>query len=160
MPEQTRIALVTGGSRGLGRSTVLALAARGVSSILTYNTNKDAADEVVALADKAGVKAVALRLDTGDTGAFPGFVEEIRRALGEWRVERFDYLINNAGNSHAGAITDITEDDLDELYRIHVKGVLFLTQALLPIINDGGRIVNISSGLTRIIYPGGPPMER
>ena len=154
MPEQTSIALVTGGGRGLGRATVLALAARGVSSILTYNANRDAADEVVGLAERAGVKAVAIRLDTGESATFAGFVEEVRSVLRGWGAERFDFLVNNAGNSHAGALTEITEDDLDGLYRIHLKGVLFLTQALLPLINDGGRIVNISSGLTRIIYPG------
>ena len=154
MPDQTPIAIVTGGSRGLGRATVLALAGRGISSILTYNTNQTAADEVVAAAEKAGVRAAALKLDTGDTAAFAGFVDEVRRVLGEWNAERFDALVNNAGNSHAGALGEITEADLDGLYRIHVKGVLFLTQALLPLINDGGRIVNLSSGLTRIIYPG------
>ena len=154
MPEQTRIALVTGGSRGLGRSTVLALAARGIASILTYNANKEAADEVVALAEQAGVKAAALQLDTGESRTFEAFAGEVRRVLGEWGIERFDILVNNAGNSHNGALGTITEDDLDRLYSIHVKGPLLLAQTLLPLINDGGRIVNLSSGLTRIIYPG------
>ena len=154
MPDQTRIAIVTGGSRGLGRATVLALAERGVSSILTYNTNQAAADEVVAAAQKTGVKAAALQLDTGDSAAFAGFVDQVRRQLDAWSAERFDFLVNNAGTSHNGALGEITEEELDGLYRIHVKGVLFLTQALLPLINDGGRIVNLSSGLSRIIYPG------
>ncbi len=154
MPDQTRIAIVTGGSRGLGRATVLALAERGIASIFTYNANRQAADEVVAAAEKAGIRAAALQLDTGDSSAFAGFVDEVRRVLGEWHVERFDYLVNNAGNSHAGALSEITEEDFDRLYRIHVKGVLLLTQELLPLINDGGRIVNLSSGLTRIIHPG------
>ena len=154
MPNQHQIAIITGGSRGLGRASVLVLAERGISSILTYNTNRSAADEVVAAAERAGVKAAALKLDTGDSAAFGGFAQEVRRVLADWGVERFDYLVNNAGNSHAGALGQITEDDLDGLYRIHVKGVLLLTQELLPMMADGGRIVNISSGLTRIIYPG------
>ena len=154
MPEQTRIALVTGGSRGLGRSTVLALAARGVPSIITYKDNRPAADEVVASAEQAGVKASALRLDTGAVRSFPGFVEEVRRVLGGWGVERFDHLVNNAGTSHHAGIAEVTEEDFDGLFNVHVKGVFFLTQKLLPLISDGGRIVNVSSGLTRIIYPG------
>ena len=154
MPEQTRIALVTGGSRGLGRSTVLALAARGVHSIFTYNSNRPAADEVVALAQRAGVRASALRLDTGDTGAFVGFAGEVRRVLGGWGAERFDCLVNNAGTSHHAGIAEVTEEDFDGLYNVHLKGVFFLTQKLLPLINDGGRIVNVSSGLTRIAMPG------
>ena len=154
MPEHNRIALVTGGSRGLGRSTVLALAARGVSSILTYNANQSAADEVVASAAQAGARSVALRLDTGHVGAFAGFTAEVGRVLGTWGADRFDYLVNNAGTSHHAAIGEVTEADFDALYQVHLKGVFFLTQALLPLIADGGRIVNVSSGLTRIIYPG------
>lgn len=154
MPEHMPIAIVTGGSRGLGRSTVLALAGRGVHCIFTYNSNRSAADEVVARAGKAGVKASALQLDTGKVGAFAGFVEEVRRVLGGWGAERFDYLVNNAGTSHHASIAEVTETDFDTLFGVHVKGVFFLTQKLLPLINDGGRIVNVSSGLTRIIYPG------
>ena len=154
MTEQTRIALVTGGSRGLGRSTVLALAARGIHSVFTYNSNRPAADEVVALAEQAGVKARALRLDTGEVGTFAGFVDELRGVLGGWDAERFDFLVNNAGTSHHAGIAEVTEEDFDGLFKIHVKGVFFLTQKMLPLINDGGRIVNVSSGLTRIIYPG------
>ncbi len=154
MPAQPRIALVTGGSRGLGRSTVLALARNGVSSIFTFNSNQSAADHVVGLADQAGARATALRLDTGDTGAFASFVDQVRGVLGGWGAERLDILVNNAGTSHHAAIADVTEQDFDALYRVHLKGVFFLTQALLPLIADGGRIVNVSSGLTRIIYPG------
>ena len=154
MPEQTRIALVTGGSRGLGRSTVRALATRGVHCIFTYNSNRAAADEVVALAEQAGVRASALRLDTGEVGTFAGFVDEVRRVLGEWGAERVDFLVNNAGTSHHAGIAEVTEADFDGLFNVHVKGVFFLTQKLLPLINDGGRIVNVSSGLTRIIFPG------
>lgn len=154
MPEQNRVAIVTGGSRGLGRSTVLALANRGIASIFTYNTSKTAAEEVIAQVEGAGVRAAALQLDTGNSGVFVNFVEDVRRVLEGWGVERFDYLVNNAGISHSAPIGQITEQDLDGLYRVHVKGVLLLTQELLPLIQDGGRIVNISSGLTRIIYPG------
>ncbi len=154
MPAQPRIALVTGGSRGLGRSTVLALARNNISSNFTYNSNRSAADADVGLADQAGARATALRLDTGDTGAFAGFADQVRGVLGGWGVERLDFLVNNAGTSHHAAIADVTEQDFDALYRVHLKGVFFLTQALLPLIADGGRIVNVSSGLTRIIYPG------
>ncbi|MCW6510049.1 SDR family NAD(P)-dependent oxidoreductase [Lichenifustis flavocetrariae] len=154
MPAPSPIALITGGSRGLGRSTAEALARRGVSSILTYNTNSDAAAEVVAFIERAGARAVALQLDTGDTAAFAAFADEVRRVLADWGCDRFNFLVNNAGTSHAGAFGQVTEADFDVAYRIHVKGVFFLTQTLLPLIADGGRIVNVSSGLTRIIYPG------
>ncbi len=154
MPAQSRVALVTGGSRGLGRSTVEALARHGVDSIFTYNSNRAAAEEVLAAAERAGARAVALRLDTGDSAAFRGFTAEVREVLRDWGVDRLDVLVNNAGTSHQGLITAVTEDDFDALYRVHLKGVFFLTQALLPLIADGGRIVNISSGLTRFAYPG------
>ena len=154
MSDPSRIALVTGGSRGLGRSTVLALAGRGVSSIFTYNSNEVAAGEVVKLAEQAGVHAAALKLDTGDAAAFAPFTTAVRGVLASWGAERLDVLVNNAGTSHHGVLTEITETDFDALYRVHLKGVLFLTQALLPLIADGGRIVNVSSGLTRIIFPG------
>ena len=154
MPDPSRIALITGGSRGLGRSMAEALAHRGVSSILTYNTGEAAAAEVVAAVERAGARAAALRLDTGDTGAFAAFAGEVRGVLAQWGAERFDFLVNNAGTSHSGALGEVTEVDFDAAYRVHVKGVFFLTQTLLPLIADGGRIVNVSSGLTRIIYPG------
>jgi NAD(P)-dependent dehydrogenase (short-subunit alcohol dehydrogenase family) len=148
------IALVTGGSRGLGRSTVEAFTQRGISSILTYNSNRAAAEQVVAGVQQAGVRAVALQLDTGDTRSFPSFAEEVRQVLGEWSAESFDFLVNMAGTSHSGLFGEVTEEDFDAAYRVHIKGPFFLTQTLLPLIADGGRIVNISSGLTRIIYPG------
>lgn len=148
------IAIVTGGSRGLGRSTVEALARRGVSSLFTYHANRAAADDVVASVERLGARAIAFPLDTGDTSAFPAFAETIRHAVAEWGAERFDYLVNMAGTSHSGLLGDVTEEDLDAAYRVHVKGPLFLTQTLLPLIADGGRIVNISSGLTRFAYPG------
>ncbi len=154
MPAHSAIALVTGGSRGLGRSTVEALARRGIGSILTYNSNRAAADEVVAAAQQAGVRAAALQLDTGDSTAFSSFAGSVREVLENWGMERLDFLVNNAGTSHHASIVQVTEEDFDALYRVHLKGVFFLTQALLPLIADGGRIVNVSSGLTRIVFPG------
>ncbi|MES0179052.1 SDR family oxidoreductase [Mesorhizobium sp. M0025] len=149
-----KIALVTGGSRGLGRSTVLSLAKRGVHSIFTYNTNKEEADKVVTAVAAAGAKAIALQLEAGKTAAFDGFVEGVRAALGELGADRIDFLVNNAGTSHHNAIETTTEAELDALYAVHFKGVFFLTQKLLPLLCDGGRIVNISSGLTRFAIPG------
>ena len=152
-PSEPKIAIVTGGSRGLGRSTALSLAARGVDSIVTYKTHQDEAANVVALIEQAGARAISLKLDTGDPGSFDSFVESTRQALSSFGAERFDFLVNNAGNSSAMGFQNATEDEFDLLYRIHVKGVFFLSQKLVPLMNDGGRIVNISSGLTRIIMP-------
>src|ERR1700722_11058814 len=149
-----RIALITGGSRGLGRNTVLSLAKRGIDSIFTYNSNQAEAGKVVRLVAEAGQQAIALQLDTGMVSSFDPFVEDVRRALADLGAERFDYLVNNAGNSHHNAFDKTTEQELDSLYNVHFKGVFFLTQALLPLINDGGRIITISSGLTRIVIPG------
>ena len=152
-----KTAIVTGGSRGLGRSTVLALARRGINSIFTYNTNRAEAEKVERLAREAGATAVALQLDTGDVRGFDDFVTRARKALAELGAERFDYLVNNAGTSHHNAFDKTSEEELDALYAVHFKGVFFLTQKLLPLINDGGRIVNLSSGLTRIAIPGSAP---
>jgi NAD(P)-dependent dehydrogenase (short-subunit alcohol dehydrogenase family) len=149
-----KIALITGGSRGLGRNTVLSLAKRGVNSIFTYNSNRAEADKVVAAASETGAKAIALQLDTGKVSAFDPFVQSVHKALADLGAERFDYLVNNAGISHHAAFEKVTEEELDSLYNVHFKGVFFLTQKLLPLINDGGRIVTISSGTTRIIFPG------
>jgi NAD(P)-dependent dehydrogenase (short-subunit alcohol dehydrogenase family) len=149
-----RIAIVTGGSRGLGRNTVINLARHGVASIFTYNSNRAEAEKVVALAGEAGAKAIALQLDTSDTSAFDRFITEVRSALAAFVAERFDYLVNNAGTAYHNPIEKTAEDDLDLLYRVHFKGVFFLTQKLLPLIHDGGRIVNVSTGLTRMIMPG------
>ncbi len=154
MTSPSPIALVTGGSRGLGRSTVEALAKRGVSSILTYRNEAEAAATVRAAAEASGARAAVLRLDTGDTSQFARFADEVRTVLTGWGADRFDYLVNMAGTSHTGVFGEVSEEDFDTAYRVHVKGVFFLTQTLLPLIADGGRIVNVSSGLTRIIYPG------
>ena len=149
-----KIAIVTGGSRGLGRNTVLHLAERGVRSIFTYHSNRAEADKVVAAASEAGGTAVALPLDTGKVSAFDAFVQEVTRALDGMGAERFDFLVNNAGTSHHAPFDQVTEEDFDSLYHVHFKGVFFLTQKLLPLLRDGGRIVNVSSGLTRVSFPG------
>jgi NAD(P)-dependent dehydrogenase (short-subunit alcohol dehydrogenase family) len=145
----SKIAIITGGSRGIGRSTVLSLAKRGVRSIFTFNTNRAEADKVVALAAEAGAGAIALQLDTGNVRSFDGFAGQVRDALAGMKARRFDYLVNNAGISSAASFESITEAEMDTLYNVHFKGVLFLTQKLLPLMNDGGRVVNISSGLAR-----------
>ncbi len=148
-----KVAIVTGGSRGLGRSTVLSLAARGVDTILTYNVNRSEADKVVGLVAEAGRKALALQLDTGDVGRFDDFADRAQQAIGDWGAQRFDYLVNNAGISHGKSFAQTTEAELDALYNVHFKGVFFLSQKLAPLINDGGRIVNISTGLSRVTMP-------
>ena len=154
MNTSSPIAIVTGGSRGLGRSTVLSLAKRGVHSIFTYHSNRAEAEKVASLAREAGVKAIALQLDTGNVSAFDDFVAAVRKALQSWGRERFDYLVNNAGNSLHVGFDQMTDTQFDEVVNVHFKGVYFLTQKLLPLMNDNGRIVNISSGLTRVAFPG------
>jgi NAD(P)-dependent dehydrogenase (short-subunit alcohol dehydrogenase family) len=154
MNTSSSIAIVTGGSRGLGRSAVLSLAKRGVHSIFTYHSHRAEADEVASLAHEAGVRAAALQLDTGDVGGFDGFVAAVHETLQNWGRERFDYLVNNAGNSQHINFENVTEADFDAVVNVHFKGVYFLTQKLLPLMNDGARIVNISSGLTRVSVPG------
>jgi NAD(P)-dependent dehydrogenase (short-subunit alcohol dehydrogenase family) len=149
----TKIAIVTGGSRGLGRNTVISLAKRGVHSIFTYHANRAEADKVVVAAGEAGAKAAALRLDTGEVHSFDAFVQSVRSTLAGFGTERFDYLVNNAGTSLHKSFAQTTEEELDKLYHVHFKGVFFLTQKLLPLLKDGGRIVNISSGLARVTIP-------
>jgi NAD(P)-dependent dehydrogenase (short-subunit alcohol dehydrogenase family) len=148
-----KIAIVTGGSRGLGRNTVLNLAQRGVDSIFTFHTNRAEAEQVVTAINQAGAKAIAIQLDTSDITAFDAFVKAVRTALASLGAERFDYLVNNAGTGLHKSFEQTTVEELDALYNIHFKGVFFLTQKLLPLIKDGGRIVNISSGLTRFALP-------
>ena len=150
-----KIALITGGSRGLGKSTVLHLAQKGTDVILTYHSKAEEARQVVAEVEKSGRKAVAFQLDTGDTRAFPDFAKQVKRALQErWGRDRFDFLVNNAGIGVHEAFSDTTEAQFDRVMNINLKGVFFLTQALLPLIADGGRIVNLSSGLARFTLPG------
>lgn len=151
----SRIALVTGASRGLGRNTALAIARNGDDVVLTYRSNADEAHAVVAEIEAAGRKAAALQLDTGDVHAFADFVERLRGVLREtWQRDRFEHLVNNAGHGDTASIADTTVAQFDRLVDVHFKGVFFLTQALLPVIADGGRIVNISSSLTRFAFPG------
>lgn len=151
----TTISLVTGGSRGLGRNTAIGIARRGGDVILTYRGGKDAADAVVAEIEALGRKAVTLQLDTGAVSTFPAFVEAVRAVLAAtWNRDTLDHLVNNAGHGEMADFAATTEWQFDALFDVHVKGVFFLTQALLPVLADGGRIVNFSSGLTRMSFPG------
>jgi NAD(P)-dependent dehydrogenase (short-subunit alcohol dehydrogenase family) len=153
--KKVKIALVTGASRGLGKNTSLALAKKGVDVIVTYHSSEVEANDVVSAIEANGRKAVALQLDTSDTKAFDGFAAQVKRSLQEkWQVEQFDFLINNAGIGINKPFVETTESDFDRLMNIQLKGVFFLTQRLLPVIKDGGRIVNISSGLARFTLPG------
>ena len=156
MTQQTpRIALITGASRGLGRSAALTLADQGVDSIVTYHSNEAEAHAVVRAIEAKGRRAVALQLDVGDSKSFAAFAERVKAALAAtWRRERFDYLVNNAGIGSDGSLAGATEEQFDLLCDVHLKGTFFLTQKLLPLIADGGRIVNVSSGLARFSYPG------
>jgi NAD(P)-dependent dehydrogenase (short-subunit alcohol dehydrogenase family) len=150
-----RIALVTGGSRGLGRSTVLQLAQRGVDAIFTYHSNETEARAVVAQVEALGRRALALQLDVGDSASFAAFAGRVREALAStWQRDRFDYLVNNAGTGLHATIAETTEEQFDQLVNVHLKGTFFLTQKLLALIADGGRIVNTSSGLARFALPG------
>lgn len=150
-----KIALITGGSRGLGRSAALHLAAKNVDIILTYLSNSEAADAVVSEIKAQGGQAVALQLDTGSTAQFTGFAKGLEAALAQtWQRETFDFLVNNAGIGINKPFADTSEDDFDTLMNMHFKGVYFLTQRLLPMIEDGGRIVNLSTGLARFTMPG------
>ena len=152
--ESPEIAIVTGGGRGLGRNVVLSLARRGVDSILTYRSNEAEAEKAVAEVAAMGRRAVALRLDVGDASSFPAFGEAVREALAGLGAARFDFLVNNAGTSLHKAFAETTEAELDAIYAVHFKGPYLLTQTLLPLLNDGGRIVNVSSGLARVSMPG------
>ena len=150
-----KIAVVTGGSRGLGRNTALHLARRGVDVILTYRSQRTEAEQVVAEIAAWGGSAVALQLDVAESGTFDNFVETLKGVLSEhWQRKTFDSLVNNAGIGIHAAFADTTEEQFDELVRIQLKGPFFLTQKLLPLIADNGRIVNVSSGLTRFSLPG------
>jgi NAD(P)-dependent dehydrogenase (short-subunit alcohol dehydrogenase family) len=154
MAPQQRIALITGGNRGIGRSTALALAADGVDSVITFRSHPEEAEAVVAELEALGRKAAALQLDTGDTSQFPEFVDTLTALLQDtWGRDSFDYLVNNAGNSSATGFAEMTEEEFDRLVDIHFKGVFFLTQRLADRIADGGAIVNISSGLARMSMP-------
>lgn len=150
----TTLSIVTGGSRGLGRNTALSIARHGGDVILTYRSRADEAQAVVAEIEAMGRRAVALQLDTGDISRFGAFADQVRDALKSLGRNRFDHLVNNAGHGEMVAFAETTEAQFDLIFNVHVKGVYFLTQALLPMLADGGRIVNFSSGLTRVSYPG------
>ncbi|PWW02402.1 NAD(P)-dependent dehydrogenase (short-subunit alcohol dehydrogenase family) [Paenibacillus cellulosilyticus] len=149
------ISIVTGGSRGLGRNTAISIARHGGDVILTYRSQAEEANAVVAEIEALGRKAVALQLDVGKRSSFAAFVETVRSTLqSTWNSTTFNHLVNNAGHGEMIDFTETTEAQFDGLFNVHVKGVFFLTQALLPLLADGGRIVNFSSGLTRVSYPG------
>jgi NAD(P)-dependent dehydrogenase (short-subunit alcohol dehydrogenase family) len=150
-----KIVLITGASRGLGRNAALHLAAQGFDLILTYRSGAAEAQAVVAQARSQGATAVALPLDVGRADSFPAFAEAVKQVLAEvWQREHFDALVNNAGIGGHALFANTTEAQFDELMRIHLKGPYFLTQALLPLLADGGRILNLSSGLARFTLPG------
>jgi NAD(P)-dependent dehydrogenase (short-subunit alcohol dehydrogenase family) len=155
MTNNTKIALVTGSSRGLGKNMALALAKKGIDVIVTYRSSETEANSVVSEIEAMGSKAVALQLDTSNTKTFESFVEQVKQSLQDkWQTEQIDFLVNNAGIGVYAPFAETTEEEFDHLMNIHVKGVFFLTQKLLPLLKDGGRIVNISSGLARFALPG------
>lgn len=150
-----KIALITGASRGLGKNAALALAKAGVDLIITYHSKADEAAAVVAEVQWLGRKAVAIQLDTSNVSSFADFSAQLTAHLQHiWQREQFDFLVNNAGFGIYAALSDTTEQQFDALMNVHFKGVFFLTQQLLPQIADGGRILNVSSGLTRFALPG------
>jgi NAD(P)-dependent dehydrogenase (short-subunit alcohol dehydrogenase family) len=152
------IAIITGGSRGLGRSTALQCAARGSGVIVTYNSHPEGADQVVRTIEANGGKAVALKLDVSKTASFTAFAQRVAASLAAiWGRSDFDHLVNNAGYGLFKSIATVTEAEFDGLYAVHLKGPFFLTQALLPLIADGGSIVNLTSATTRVATAGVAP---
>jgi len=150
-----KIALVTGGSRGLGKDMAISLSKKNIDVILTYHSNKTEADKVVSEIAANGQKAVALQFDAGDIKSFDDFLKRISAALQKnWQTDRFDFLINNAGTALYSPFAETTEEQFDTALNIHYKGVYFLTQKSLSYLNDGGRIINISSGLARFSFHG------
>lgn len=150
-----KIALVTGSSRGLGKNAALAIAKKGIDVIITYRSKKEEAAAVVAEIEAVGQKAVALSLDTGNVKSFSGFAASLSAALQQhWNTTQFNFLVNNAGIDRWSLFADTTEEAFDDLMNVHLKGVYFLTQQLLPLLADGGRIINLSTGLARFATPG------
>jgi NAD(P)-dependent dehydrogenase (short-subunit alcohol dehydrogenase family) len=150
-----RIALVTGGSRGLGKNAVLKLAAQGTDIIFTYHSQQQAAQDLIADIEQIGAKAVAIPLNVSDISTFEAFAQQVKHALKEtWNRDTFDYLVNNAGIGITAPFVETTEAQFDELLNIHFKGPFFLTQHLLALLKNGGRILNVSSGLARFALPG------
>lgn len=155
MPTLNKIALVTGGSRGLGKNMALRLAEKGHDVILTYHSQKEAAAQVVESIEATGQKAAALHYDAGDISSINDFVRELQGMLqSKWGCTQFDFLINNAGIGATIPFAQVSEEDFDRLLNVHFKSVYFLTQKCLPLINDKGRIINISTGTTRFCVPG------
>lgn len=151
----SKIAIITGASRGLGRNAALHIARLRGDAIVTYNSNRAEAEEVVRLFQELGRKAVALQLDVSKSSTFAAFAKRVKEELSkEWGRERFDFLVNNAGIGIHAPLAETTEEQLDQLINIHLKPALFLTNHLLPLIEDGGRILNLSSGLARWALPG------
>jgi len=147
---KTKIAVITGGSRGLGKDMALSLARKGIDVVLTYLTNKNEAEKVAAEIQGLGQKSVAMHLDVSDIKSFDSFIGKLSSSLKEnWNTGMFDFLVNNAGIGVTIPIGQVTEENFDHLLNIHFKGVYFLTQKALPLLNDGGGIINISSGTTR-----------
>lgn len=150
-----KLAIITGGSRGLGKSAALHLARQGVDIVLTYHSREAEAQAAVAELQGLGVQAAALRLDVGDSKSFDAFATRLRQVLAQnWQRQDFDFLVNNAGIGIHVPFAETSEEQFDQLMNIHLKGTFFLTQKLLPLIADGGRILNVSSGLTRFSFPG------
>ncbi len=153
-----KIVIVTGSSRGLGASTAIKCAERGMGVIVTYNSNPGRADEVVSAITAQGGKAVALKLDVGDISAFLVFRDAVKAQLqAVWGRDTFDYLVNNAGYGLFNPIATVTEEQFDGLFNVHLKGPFFLTQTLLPLMEDGGHIVNLTSATTRVATSGVAP---
>lgn len=155
MSAQTKIALVTGGSRGLGKDMAVSIAAKGIDVIITYRTQKAEAAETVKLIEEAGQQGAALELNMSDFKSIPVFVQSMKGLLqSKWHRSNFDFLVNNAGMGATVPFTEVTESLFDEFMNVHFKGIYFLTQALVPNMNEGGRIINISTGTTRFANPG------
>jgi len=146
----SKIALVTGGSRGLGKNMALALAKKGINVVLTYHSQQAEAQSVVAEIAALGAQAAALQLDASTSAGFADFFTRLGSILRDtFGADHFDFLVNNAGTGIYAPFADTTEAQFDDMVNIHLKGVYFLTQKALPLLNDGGRIINISSGLVR-----------
>jgi NAD(P)-dependent dehydrogenase (short-subunit alcohol dehydrogenase family) len=155
MNENSKIALVTGGSRGIGRNSAISLSKKGIDVIITYNNQKEKADEVVKEIEASGAKAAAIQFDVGDISSFDSFVVKLSDVLKDkWNREHFNFLINNAGISNHTPFLKVTEEEFDKIFNVHIKGVFFLTQKLMPVIADKGGIVNISTMLTHVSSPG------